>query len=73
MKITHKKKLGKKVASAILGALMVVSIPMVAGAKDIDVPTKPNTGCQYDASVVKSATGTTSDVAGCSESFEELF
>lgn len=69
MKITHKKKLGKKVASAILGALMVVSIPMVAGAKDIDVPTKPNTGCQYDASVVKSATGTTSDVAGCSESF----
>lgn len=69
MKITHKKKLGKKFASVMLGALMVVSIPMVAVAKDIDVPTKPNTGCQYDASAVKSATGTTSDVAGCSESF----
>ena len=63
MTITHKKKLGKKFASVMLGALMVVSIPMVAGAKDIDVPTESTTGWYHSSDTVKQATGIPDSVA----------
>ena len=63
MKITHKKKLGKKFASIMLGALMVVSIPMVAVAKDIDIPTEPTTGWYHSSDTVKQATGIPDSVA----------
>lgn len=64
MTITHKKKLlGKRITSALVGTLMVATIPIVAGAKDITQPTQPTKGWYHSSDTVQQADGLSSKIA----------